>query len=91
MGAQDFTGPVNAASGGALSAHGLYQRVAGVLGAPAPTRRVTEQAAPGVLSPFDFAEPMVLDTGRAAGLGYRFSHSDEWLDDVIRQHDLAFV
>jgi hypothetical protein len=34
---------------------------------------------------------MVLDTTRAAGLGYRFDHADEWLDDVIRQHDLAFV
>ena len=24
-------------------------------------------------------------------LGYRFGHSDEWLDNLIRQHDLAFV
>lgn len=90
-GAQEFTGPVNAASGGPLSAHGLYGRVAQALDARARFRRVDEPTAPGVLSPFDFAEPMVLDTSRALNLGYRFSHSDAWLDDVIRTHDLAFV
>lgn len=90
-GNQDFTGPVNAASGGPLSAHGLYGRVARVLDTPARFRRVDATVAPGQLSPFDFARPMVLDTARAAWLGYRFSQSDEWLDDVIRQHDLAFV
>lgn len=91
VGAQDFTGPVNAASGGALSAHGLYGRVAQVLDAQARYQRVDGSTAPGQLSPFDFPQPMVLDTERAQGLGYRFSHADEWLDDVIRQHDLAFV
>jgi len=91
VGAQDFTGPVNAASGGALSAHGLYGRVAQVLDAPARYQRVDGSTTPGQLSPFDFHQPMVLDTARALGLGYRFSHADEWLDDVIRQHDLAFV
>ena len=91
VGAQDFTGPVNAASSGALSAHGLFERVARVLDAPAASRCVTQPAAPGTLSPFDFAQAMVLDTQRARALGYRFSHADEWLDDVIRQHDLAFV
>jgi len=91
VGAQDFTGPVNAASGGPLSAHGLFGRVAQALDAPARYRRVEEATAPGVLSPFDFDRPMVLDTAKALNLGYRFSHSDAWLDDVIRTHDLAFV
>jgi nucleoside-diphosphate-sugar epimerase len=91
VGTQDFTGPVNAASGGALSAHGLFARVAGVLDAPARTQRVAGAVEPGQLSPFDASDSMVLDTSRALGLGYRFSHCDEWLDDVIRQHDLAFV
>jgi len=91
VGAQDFTGPVNAASGGPLSAHALYGRVAQVLDAQARFRRVDGALAPGQLSPFDFQQPMVLDTARAQGLGYRFRHSDAWLDDVIRQHDLAFV
>jgi hypothetical protein len=39
----------------------------------------------------DLSAPMVLDTARAASLGYRFGHCDDWLDDTIRQHDLAFV
>jgi len=91
VGGQAFTGAVNAASGGPLSAHGLFGRVARVLDAPARYRRVEEATAPGVLSPFDFNAPMVLDTGRASDLGFRFSHSDAWLDDVIRAHDLAFV
>jgi len=91
VGAQSFTGPVNAASSGAMSAHGLFERVAAVLDAPARTRRVTGAVAPGVLSPFDASASLVLYTGRASALGYRFSHCDEWLDNVIRQHDLAFV
>ena len=90
VGAQDFTGPVNAASHGALSAHALYGRVAEVLDAPARTQQLGGMA-PGVLSPFDSPQALVLDTGRAAQLGFRFSHTDEWLDNVIRQHDLAFV
>lgn len=90
VGGQSFTGPVNAASDGALSAHGVYERVAEVLDATARTQQVAGMA-PGVLSPFDSPEALVLDTGRAAQLGFRFSHTDEWLDNVIRQHDLAFV
>lgn len=91
VGAQDFSGPVNAASSGPLSAHGLYGRVAQVLDATARYKRVEASTEAGQPSPFDFRQPMVLDTARAQGLGYRFSHADEWLDDVIRQHDLAFV
>jgi len=91
-GMQEFSGPVNAASTGALSAHGLHRRVAQLLDAPAPAQQV-KAGKPGVaqLSPFDADAPLVLDTSRAASLGYRFSHTDEWLDDAIRQHDLAFV
>lgn len=91
VGGQSFTGPVNAASGGPLSAHGLFGRVAKALDASARFTRVDEATAPGVLSPFDFSTPMVLDTARALELGYRFSHTDAWLEDVIRAHDLAFV
>jgi nucleoside-diphosphate-sugar epimerase len=91
VGAQDFTGAVNAASGGALSARELHARVARLLGEEAAVQHVAPANAPGVLSPFDTAAPLVLDTSRAEGLGYRFSHTDEWLDDTIRQHDLAFV
>ncbi len=73
-----------------MSAHDLCGRVAAVLDAPARSQQVGG-ASPGVLSPFDAPAPMVLDTGRASQLGFRFSRTDEWLDDVIRQHDLAFV
>lgn len=90
-GMQDFTGPVNAACDGALSASTLYARVGDVLGMPVRIRKAVPPAAPGRLSPFDLPAPMVLDTTRAASLGYRFGHCDDWLDDTIRQHDLAFV
>jgi hypothetical protein len=89
---QDFSGPVNAASAGALSAHDLHRRAAQLLDAPAPAQQVKAGAPQAArLSPFDAPAPLVLDTSRATGLGYRFSHTDEWLDDAIRQHDLAFV
>jgi hypothetical protein len=91
VGAQQFNGPVNGASDGALSAHGLYHRVAEVLDARPEALQVGEPAATGQLSPFDYPAPLALDTSRATGLGYRFGHSDEWLEDAIRQHDLAFV
>jgi nucleoside-diphosphate-sugar epimerase len=90
-GMQDFTGPVNAACDGALSASGLYERVGEVLDARVKMRRLAQVAEPGRLSPFDLPGKMVLDTSRAKTLGYAFGHSDEWLDHTIRQHDLAFV
>ncbi|MGJ7916611.1 NAD-dependent epimerase/dehydratase family protein [Massilia sp. LXY-6] len=88
---QDFTGPVNAACDGALSAYQLYQRVGEVLDTPVRMRRAVPPPEPGRLSPFDVPGKMVLDTSRAKALGYRFGHTDEWLDHTIRQHDLAFV
>jgi nucleoside-diphosphate-sugar epimerase len=91
VGMQSFTGPVNAASEAALSAHGLHARVARVLDETAIAKRVAATCEPGQLSPFDMPAPLVLDTSRVRSLGYRFGHTDEWLDDVIRQHDLAFV
>jgi nucleoside-diphosphate-sugar epimerase len=90
-GMQDFMGPVNAACDGALSAFQLHQRVGEVLETRARTRRAAPLPEPGRLSPFDVAGRMVLDTSRARALGYRFGHTDEWLDYTIRQHDLAFV
>jgi nucleoside-diphosphate-sugar epimerase len=90
-GMQDFMGPVNAACDGALSAYGLYQRVGEVLEAAVKMRRVMPLASPGRLSPFDLPGAMVMDTSRAQELGYRFGHTDEWLDHTIRQHDLTFV
>jgi len=91
IGMQSFTGPVNAACDGALSAFGLYQRVGEVLETPVRTLRVAPPEPAGRLSPFDLAGAMVMDTSRAKALGYKFGHTDEWLDHTIRQHDLTFV
>jgi nucleoside-diphosphate-sugar epimerase len=86
-GTQAFTGPVNAADDGALSAYELLQRVAAALDEPARTRKSSGHA----LSPFDLASPLVLATDRARSLGYRVGHTDDWIDGTIRQHDLAYV
>jgi nucleoside-diphosphate-sugar epimerase len=91
VGMQSFTGPINAACDGQVSAFDLYHRTALVLDAPANAVPAAQPAAPGVLSPFDYPHPFAMDTSRAASLGFRFGHHDEWLDDLIRQHDLAFV
>lgn len=90
-GGADFTGPVNAADDGPLSAYELHARVAAQVDEPARTRKVAGAPAPGTLSPFDFAAPLTLDTRRARELGYVFGHTDDWIDAAIRQHDLAFV
>jgi nucleoside-diphosphate-sugar epimerase len=90
-GAQQFRGAVNAACNGALSAFDIYQRVGMALDEPVKAIPLSRPAQPGELSPFDFPSQLMADTGRAAQLGYRFGHSDEWLDTMIRQHDLAFV
>jgi nucleoside-diphosphate-sugar epimerase len=90
-GAQAFTGPVNAACDGPLSAFDIYHRVSMVLDAPANALPAPHIVRAGELSPFDYGFPFMLDTSRAQQLGYRFGHTDEWIDDLIRQHDLAFV
>ena len=91
VGMQDFTGPVNAACDGALSAKSLYERVGAVLDTPVRMRRRVPPAEMGRLSPFDVPGAMVLDTSRAQALGYRFGHCEDWIDDTIQLHDLAFV
>jgi nucleoside-diphosphate-sugar epimerase len=90
-GNQTFTGPVNAACEGPLSAFDLYQRVGMVLDTPVKALPAAQPAAPGELSPFDYPAPFMMDMRRARELGYTFGHSDDWVDDLIRQHDLAFV
>jgi nucleoside-diphosphate-sugar epimerase len=85
---QDFTGAVNAASGGQLSALGLQRRVGEVLGLRARALPLSTQ---GNLSPFDLPHPLLLDTARAAQLGYRFSRLDGWLDMLIHQYQPDLV
>jgi nucleoside-diphosphate-sugar epimerase len=90
-GAQDFTGPINAACDGGLSAFDIYQRVGMALDEPVNPLPASKAAKPGELSPFDLPSPMLADTSRAIALGYRFGHSDEWLDTLILQHDLSYA
>lgn len=81
-GTQDFLGPVNAADSGALSALDLHRRVGAVLGERVRALPLTTQAG---LSPFDYPFPYVMDTARAASLGYRFGDTANWLDLAIHQ------
>ncbi|MGZ8320901.1 MAG: NAD-dependent epimerase/dehydratase family protein, partial [Telluria sp.] len=90
-GAQDFTGPVNASCDGGLSAFDIFHRAGMALDVPVNALPVSSKQAPGQLSPFDYPQQLMMDTSRAASLGYRFGHVEDWIDDVIRQHDLAFV
>ncbi|MES2150511.1 MAG: NAD-dependent epimerase/dehydratase family protein [Pseudomonadota bacterium] len=90
-GTQTFRGPVNAACNGGLSAFDIVHRAGRLLEEPVSAVPATQPTLPGQLSPFDFAHPFQMDTSRAARLGYRFGHIDEWIDDLIRQHDLEFV
>lgn len=85
---QTFTGPVNAASAGQLSALGLQRRVGEVLGIRARALPLSTQ---GNLSPFDLPHPLLLDTGLAAQLGYRFNRLDGWLDLLIHQYQPDLV
>jgi nucleoside-diphosphate-sugar epimerase len=91
VGMQSFVGPVNAACDGGLSAFEIYQKVGAVLDLPISALPAPQRAAAGELSPFDYAHPFLLDGVRAAQLGYRFGHIDDWFEDHIRQHDLAFA
>lgn len=85
---QAFAGPVNAASGGQLSALGLQRRVGQVLGLPVRALPLSTQAN---LSPFDYPYPLVLDTVHASELGYRFNRLDGWLDVLIHQYQPDLV
>ena len=90
-GAQSFTGPVNAACDGGLSAFDIYQRVGMVLDTPVRALPVMQATTPGELSPFDYPAQFMMDMSRAKSLGYKFGEIDDLIDDLIRQHDLAFV
>lgn len=82
-GRQDFRGPVNVASSGALTAPQLHARIAARLGRQAAFRTIGGQVLPGALSPFDYAAMHAMDTSRAAALGWRFGTVDAWLDRTI--------
>ncbi|MEV7723279.1 NAD-dependent epimerase/dehydratase family protein [Streptomyces sp. NPDC087917] len=75
-----FTGPVNAASHGALSVIDLAELVGDHLGRRPRYRRVP---AGGEASPFSFDRPYALDNTRATDLGFAFGHTRDWLPGAI--------
>ncbi|MFF3014335.1 NAD-dependent epimerase/dehydratase family protein [Streptomyces sp. NPDC057939] len=75
-----FTGPVNAASDGALTVTRLCELVAARVGRPPRYRTVARgQEA----SPFSFDRPYALDNGRAARLGFAFTRTEDWLPEAV--------
>ena len=83
-GEQTFTGPVNAASDGALSVGELAAALGEALGR-AP---VLDDA--GEPSPFGFPGEYSLATTRARTLGFRFDAARRWLPALVRDH-VAFT
>ncbi|MGR4879588.1 NAD-dependent epimerase/dehydratase family protein [Streptomyces sp. LARHCF249] len=79
---QSFTGPVNAASHGAVDVTALCELVAAQLGRRPRYRLVEEGAA---ASPFSFDRAYAMDNGRAAALGFGFGRVAEWLPTAIAE------
>lgn len=73
-----FTGPVNAASHGALTARALTGLIPGDT---APRFTTVEPGA--VASPFSFATHYPMDNSRAGALGFGFSRLSDWLPSAI--------
>ncbi|MFJ3963537.1 reductase [Streptomyces sp. NPDC090036] len=77
---QTFTGPVNAASHGALDVIALCETVAARTGRR-PRYRVVGPGADA--SPFSFDRAYALDNGRASALGFRFGRVADWLPEAV--------
>jgi nucleoside-diphosphate-sugar epimerase len=78
----DFTGPVNAASGGLLSTEELCEAVA----AHVPDGRTVLRAVEvGEVSPFSFTRSYGMDNSRAARLGFAFGHVRRWLPEAVAE------
>ncbi|MFD7554890.1 NAD-dependent epimerase/dehydratase family protein [Streptomyces sp. NPDC059835] len=79
---QSFTGPVNAASHGALDVRGLSELVAERVGRR-PHLRVVGPGAEA--SPFSFDRAYAMDNARAASLGFDFGRVADWLPAAIAE------
>ncbi|MGW3044908.1 NAD-dependent epimerase/dehydratase family protein [Kitasatospora sp. NPDC001159] len=77
----EFTGPVNAASHGALDVRELCATIGRELG----TEPVLTVGADEPLSPFSFDRCYAMDTGRAARLGFRFAPITDWLPQAVKE------
>jgi nucleoside-diphosphate-sugar epimerase len=79
---EDFTGPVNAASSGALSTEELCVAVtAHVPGGRAEFRPVEV----GEVSPFSFRRSYGMDNTRAVRLGFTFGEARQWLPRAVAE------
>ncbi|WP_214415395.1 NAD-dependent epimerase/dehydratase family protein [Sphaerisporangium fuscum] len=74
-----FTGPVNACSDGPLDVTGLCEALAA---AGVGHAVLTTDGRP---SPFSFDRAYGMDNGRAARLGFTFSHTADWLPRVVSE------
>ncbi|MET9699476.1 NAD-dependent epimerase/dehydratase family protein [Streptomyces sp. NPDC006529] len=76
-----FTGPVNAASHGALDVTSLCELIAAATGTRPRYRTVAGAAA----SPFSFDRGYAMDNGRAARLGFGFTRVADWLPGAVAE------
>lgn len=79
---QSFTGPIDAASHGALDVRELCALVAARVGRR-PRYRVVEGGA--AASPFSFDRAYAMDNGRATALGFDFGRVADWLPEAIAE------
>ncbi|MEV7282765.1 NAD-dependent epimerase/dehydratase family protein [Streptomyces sp. NPDC093111] len=77
----EFTGPVNAHSHGPLTTADICAAIESRVGG----RTVFQEVEVGEVSPFSFARSYGMDNSRAEALGYRFSHSSEWLARAVSE------
>ena len=78
----EFTGPVNAHSHGPLTTADICGEIERLVGGG---RTVYREVEVGEVSPFSFARSYAMDNSRAEGLGFRFSHSSEWLRTALAE------
>ncbi|MFJ6353080.1 NAD-dependent epimerase/dehydratase family protein [Streptomyces sp. NPDC054835] len=77
----EFTGPVNAHSHGPLTTADICAAIESRVGG----RTVFQEVEVGEVSPFSFARSYGMDNSRAEALGFRFSHSSEWLARAVSE------
>ncbi|GAA3825760.1 NAD-dependent epimerase/dehydratase family protein [Streptomyces phyllanthi] len=78
-----LTGPVNAASHGALTVTDLCEAIATATGSPAPSYRAVRDGEPA--SPFSFDRSYAMSNARAAGLGFAFTEVSDWLAGAVTE------
>ncbi|MFI6015018.1 NAD-dependent epimerase/dehydratase family protein [Streptomyces sp. NPDC051243] len=79
---QDFTGPVNAASHGLLTTEELCAEIAAHI---PHGRTVFGRVEVGEVSPFAFTRAYGMDNSRATRLGFRFTHTRQWLPKAVAE------